>query len=112
MSETTDTVVRAKPKKTDFWRVVPSHNLLKASNRVYFRSLSESRAKNWVETHCPRGSEMHLVAPNGETFHYENERRDETGGDVDLWQPFDPEEWNPPTQSEPPGQDEWADAEG
>lgn len=80
--------------------------------RTVFRSLSETRARAWVESHYPRGSEAHLVKPDGSTESYEAERTGERGADAERWGSFSPEDWVPVEQSAPPGQDEWADKEG
>jgi hypothetical protein len=102
--------VKAKKPENEWWMVKLTHPL--HSKRIVFRSMSERRAKAWVEGHYPRGSEAYLESPSGETTHYEAERTGERGGDVEAWLPFDPAEWSPPEQSPPPGQDEWADKEG
>lgn len=78
----------------NFYRVRlthPTHN-----NKTVFRSLSDTRAKRYVETHFPRGSEAYLEHPDGSKFHFEYERTDPKGGDVDQWQPFNQEDWVPP----------------
>jgi hypothetical protein len=114
----TKTPVKAQPNdnektqddKPQFFRVVLTHPGL--NGRTVFRSVSEKRARTWLENHYPRGSEAHLVTPSGETHHYEAERAGERGQDVELWQPFDPKDWLPPEQQSPPGQDAWADTEG
>jgi hypothetical protein len=99
--------VKAKPQ---FYKVVATHpNLHK---RVMFRSISETRARQWLANHYPRGSEAHLIAPDGTTEHYERERAGEHGEDASLWAPFDPESWIPVDQNPPPGDSEWADKEG
>lgn len=114
MTETSD----AKAKKVDsatgkpsFWRVVlthPNHN-----GKTVFRSISETRARLWLVNHCPRGSEMHLVGPDGSTHSYEHERVGENGNDAERWDSFfDPAEWIPVDQAPPPGDSEWADKEG
>lgn len=115
----TDTSV-AKASKTDadsatgkpvFWRVVlthPNHN-----GRTVFRSVSETRARNWLMGRCPRGSEMHLVAPDGTAHSYEHERVGENGTDAERWDSlFNPDDWIPVDQAPPPGESEWADKEG
>lgn len=99
-----------KPGKPQFFKVVlthPNHN-----NRTVFRSVSETRARKWLQDHYPRGSEAHLVAPDGTIEHFETERRGENGMDADQWQPFDPSTWEPVDQMAPPGESEWADKEG
>jgi hypothetical protein len=109
----TDAPTASKSTKTpgpEFNKVVlthPSH-----MGRVVFRSVSEQRARTWLQNHCPRGSEMHLQLANGNTEHYEQERRGENGTDAEQWQSFDPESWVPVEQAVPPGDSEWADKEG
>jgi hypothetical protein len=110
-----DTATATAPKRVqkqpDEWFRVklthPNHN-----GRTVFRSLSEKRARAWLEAHYPRGSEAHLVLPGGATQSYEAERAGERGADVEAWADFDPSEWTPTEQAPPPGQDEWADKEG
>lgn len=101
---------RADVEKPQFFKVVATHPHL--NDRIFFRSVSERRARAWLEAHYPRGSEAHLVTPDGETHHYEAERTGERGADVEQWQPFDRAEWTPVEQAPPPGQDEWSDTEG
>lgn len=109
---TTGTTVTAKRSKpSDEWfRVQLTHPNL--NRRTVFRSLSEKRARAWLEAHYPRGSEAHLVTPGGGTQAYEAERSGERGSDADSWADFDPEDWTPTEQAPPPGQDEWSDKEG
>lgn len=109
VSKTTDNTP-AKKDDLQFFKVVLTHPNL--NGRVVFRSVSEKRARSWLENHYPRGSEAHLVTPSGETHHYEAERTGERGADVEAWQPFDPSTWVPVEQSVPPGQDAWSDTEG
>ena len=93
-----------------WYKVVATHPQL--MGQTFFRSISESRARQWLESHYPRGSEAHLVLPDGSTENYEAERRGENGADADKWAPFDPESWVPVSQAPPPGDSEWADKEG
>jgi hypothetical protein len=79
--------------------------------RVVFSSVSETRARAWLESHCPRGSEFYLELPDGSTHAYEVERTGAQGADVELWQPYDYESYVAPSMNEPPGQDAWADVE-
>jgi hypothetical protein len=79
--------------------------------RVLFRSVSETRARQFVEKRFPRGEEAYLEMPDGTTLAYMAERQGEHGQDADAWGPFDPETWKPPEEQEPPGQSEWADVE-
>lgn len=85
----------------------PNHN-----RKVVFRSVSESRARDFVEKRFPRGSEVYVESPDGVTTHYEAERTGERGQDAEKWQPFDPTQWYAPEEAVPPGQDAWADKEG
>jgi len=99
-----------KEDSPQFYRVRqthPTHN-----RRVVFRSVSESRAKDFVANRFPRGSEVYLENPDGSTHHYEAERAGDKGQDVDKWQPFNPEDWVVPAEAVVPGQDAWADKEG
>ena len=80
--------------------------------QVVFRSLSERRAKAWLQNRYPRGSEAYLEYPDGRTMAYEHERQGENGTDVELWDSFDPEAWIPPDTQAPPGDSVWADREG
>lgn len=93
-----------------FFRVRLSHPSL--NRRTVFRSVSEARARAFIEGRYPRGSEAYLEAPTGETFHYEAERTGERGADAEAWQPFNPDDFVPVEFGSPPGQDEWADREG
>lgn len=109
MTETIETPVEVSDRP-QFWRVRlthPTHN-----RRTVFRSVSEKRARNWLEGHFPRGTEAYLESPQGLTFHYEHERAGEKGADAEKWAEFDPETWVPTEQQVPPGQDAWADKEG
>ena len=95
----------------------PKWNLVKATHpmlhgKILFRSVSEQRARDFVQNRYPRGSEAYLQTTDGKTLHYEAERTGAQGQDVELWQPFDPDAWTPQDQAPPPGQDEWADKEG
>lgn len=80
--------------------------------RVLFRSVSEKRARGWLQGHFPRGSEAHLAMPDGSFESYEAERQGEHGQDADPWGEFDPESWKPAAMQEPPGQTAWGDVEG
>jgi hypothetical protein len=100
----------ADKSRPQFYKVVLTHSA--HNGRTVFRSVSETRAKQWLENHYPRGSEAHLVAPDGKTFSYERERAGENGADADMWGEFDPSEWQPVEMNVPPGASEWADKEG
>lgn len=93
-----------------FHKVRMTHPSL--NKRVVFRSISEERARNWLESHYPRGSEAYLELSDGTTEHHEMERQGENGARADKWGPFDPEEWIPSDQAPPPGDSAWADKEG
>jgi hypothetical protein len=98
------------PPEPQFYKVILSHPDL--NGRVVFRSVSESRARAWVENHFPRGSEAYLEAPDGTMESYEAERQGEHGQDADSWASFDPSEFQPVSQVAPPGDTPWADKEG
>ena len=95
--------------KPQFWRVISSFP--QDDGRVLFRSVSEKRARAWLERHVPRGEEAHLKTPSGDFESYHAERAGPHGEDMDQWQPFDPDSWKPPAQQEPPGDSAWADVE-
>lgn len=104
----TDTVV--KPEDLDWYKVRlthPNHH-----KKVVFRSVSEKRARDFVQRRFPRGSEAYLESPDGTTEHYEHERQGHMGTDMDQWQPFNPDEWIPPDTQAPPGETAWSDKEG
>jgi hypothetical protein len=113
----TDTATTTKsPAKTDK-PGKPQFHLVKLTHpnhhgRIVFRSISEARAKRFVQDRYPRGSEAYLEHPDGTAEHYEAERTGEFGMDAEPWAPFDPEAWVPPEQAPPPGDSEWADKEG
>ena len=87
-------------------------SLLTAGDRVLFSSVSQSRAKQWIEDHCPRGSHFFLLAPDGSMSSYEAERA--TGGprgeDLETWQPFDRAAYQAPELAPVNAHDPWADA--
>ena len=85
----------------------PNHH-----GRIVFRSISEQRARNFIQNRYPRGSEAYLELADGTTHHHEAERTGENGTDAEAWAAFDPETWIPPEQAAPPGDSEWADKEG
>jgi hypothetical protein len=80
--------------------------------RVVFSSVSETRAKQHIANHFPRGSEAHLVTPDGNTLSYESERVGENGADADPWADFDPASYQVPSQAVVAGQDQYADRNG
>jgi hypothetical protein len=104
---TRDDETSSAPK---FYRVISSFPL--DHERVLFRSISEKRARGWLERHIPRGEEAHLKLPDGTFESYVVERHGPHGEDMDSWQPFDPASWKPPAEQEPPGDSAWADVEG
>jgi hypothetical protein len=79
--------------------------------KTLFRTVSEARARRFIETRFPRGEEAYLELPDGSTQSYSHERQGEHGQDTERWQPFDPDSWKPPAEQEPPGQSAWADVE-
>jgi hypothetical protein len=105
--------VKEAPKGKDgyAWHKVvlthPNHN-----RKVVFRSLSEARARAFIEKRHPRGSEAFLEMPDGTTQSYEHERTGEQGIEDDHWKDFDPDSWMPVDQNAPPGEQAWSDKEG
>lgn len=100
-----------KPVEYEWFKVVlthPDHN-----KKVVFRSLSERRARDFLVRRFPRGSEAHLVRPDGGTSSYETERQGHQGNDVELWdENFDASSWSGPDSAVPPGENAWSDKEG
>jgi hypothetical protein len=93
------------------YRVVVSNKM--SGDRVLFSSVSQTRAKKWIENHCPRGSHFFLLGPDGSTSSYEAERSTgmgPNGEDIDTWQPFDREAYQAPDLSPVNSNDPWADA--
>lgn len=80
--------------------------------KAVFRSLSESRARAFVERRFPRGSEVYLEHPDGREESYEAERQGDMGTDTEPWQPFDHTTYRSPDMEPPPGETAWADKEG
>lgn len=103
-------VAATKPDAPKWYRVVLTHPM--HNGRTVFRSVSQDRARAFIERRFPRGSEAYLLTPEGDSFHCEMERTGERGADAPRWAPFDPTSWLPPSQAEPPGQDAWSDKEG
>lgn len=100
----------AKAKAPDFYKVRlshPNHN-----KKIVFRSVSKTRARNFIERRYPRGSEAYIEHPDGAIESYEHERQGDFGTDAERWAPFDPETYQPADQSPPPGDSEWSDKEG
>lgn len=100
----------AKASAPQRYRVVVS--LKTAGDRVLFSSVSEKRARKYVEEHCPRGSHFFVLSPDGSMHSYEHERH--TGGpqgeDVEVWQPFDRDAYQAPELTPVNTNDPWADA--
>lgn len=90
------------------YKVVVSNNM--AGDRVLFSSVSESRAKAWIVSHCPRGSHFFLLSPDGSMQSYEAERSGLQGEDADPWAEFDRAAYQAPTLAPVNTNDPWADA--
>jgi hypothetical protein len=97
-------------KGPDRYRVIVS--LKGAGDRTLFSSVSQKRARKYVEDHCPRGQHFFVLAPDGSMESYEAERL--TGGpqgeDIEAWQPFDRDAYQAPTLEPVNTNDPWADA--
>lgn len=97
-------------KGPDRFRVIVSNNM--AGDRTLFSSVSEKRARNYVEDKCPRGQHFFVLSPNGDMHSYEAERL--TGGpqgeDVEAWQVFDRAAYQAPDLAPVNTNDPWADA--
>lgn len=83
-----------------------------ARDRVLFSSVSEKRARKYVEDNCPRGQHFFVQNPDGSMWSYEHERH--TGGpqgeDIDVWQEFDRNSYSSPELVPVNVHDPWADA--
>lgn len=90
------------------YKVIVSNNM--AGDRVLFSSVSENRAKAWIEGHCPRGSHFFLLAPDGSMSSYEAERTGVQGEDAESWAAFDRDEYQAPSLAPVNSNDPWADA--
>jgi hypothetical protein len=90
------------------YKVIVSNNM--TGDRVLFSSLSEKRAKAWIEGHCPRGSHFFLLAPDGSMQSYEAERTGVQGEDAEPWAEFDRDAYQAPTLAPINTNDPWADA--
>ena len=107
-----DEMVAAKAAKggPDRYKVLVSNAT--HGDRTLFSSVSEKRARKYVEDHCPRGSHFFVRSPDGTDWSYEHERH--TGGpqgeDVEAWQPFDREAYQAPDLAPVSTNDPWADA--
>jgi hypothetical protein len=113
MAETTKTSpAKSAPTEPTFQFFKVRSSFPTDRKRVLFRSISETRARNFIANRFPRGEEAYLEHPDGTTESYAQERAGEHGEDMNQWQPFDPESWKPPEEQEPPGQTAWGDVEG
>jgi hypothetical protein len=99
----------ATEKPIPRFKVVSSHAL--DQGRVLFSTVSEKRARAFIQNRFPRGEEAHLVTPDGKTESYQHERTGPHGEDVEQWQPFDAAAWRPPQEQPPPGETAWQDVE-
>jgi hypothetical protein len=92
------------------FKVIVSNKL--SNDRTLFSSVSEKRARLYVENRCPRGQHFFVLAPDGSMSSYEAERL--TGGpqgeDVEAWQDFDRDAYQAPDLSPVNSNDPWADA--
>jgi hypothetical protein len=91
------------------WRVKLSHPLER--ERVVFSSISEKRARAFIERRYPRGEEAFLESPEGDTESYQAERTGPHGEDAEQWAEFDLAAYVPPEEQAPPGEAAWADVE-
>jgi hypothetical protein len=103
------TKVSAKASSPDRWQVKLSHPLER--KRTVFSSVSEKRARAFLQNRYPRGEEAYLEGPDGYTESYQQERTGEHGEDAEPWQAFDPEAYVPPEEAAPVGEAAWADVE-
>jgi hypothetical protein len=94
---------------TDRWQVRLSHPAER--RKVVFSSVSESRARAYLQNRYPRGEEAYLEGPDGSTESYQHERTGEYGEDADKWAEFDPDKYKPPEEQPPPGESSWQDVE-
>jgi hypothetical protein len=90
------------------FKVIVSNNM--AGDRVLFSSVSEKRAMQWIEGHCPRGSHFFLLSPDGTMRSYEAERTGSQGEDAEQWAVFDRAEYQAPSLAPVNTNDPWADA--
>ena len=91
------------------FKVRLSHPL--ENKKVVFSSVSEARARRFVQNRYPRGEEAYLESPDGSTQSYQHERTGPKGEDAEQWADFDPETYIPPEEAPPPGESAWADVE-
>lgn len=95
----------------EFWYVRVSNP--QALGRALFRSVSEQRARSWVETHVPHGEEVYLESPSGEKYAYHKGRLDgKYGVPAEEWAEFDPSKYVQPNMPQEAPQSAWADLEG
>jgi hypothetical protein len=106
---TTKTASKDSPP-TARWKVRLSHPLER--RRAVFSSVSEARARSRIVNSYPRGTEAYLESPDGVTESYQQERTGPYGEDAEQWQPFNPDDYQPPEEAAPPGESAWADTEG
>lgn len=100
----------ARTSAPERYKVVVSNKM--NGDRVLFSSVSEKRARKYVEEHCPRGSHFFVLSPDGSMSSYEHERHSggPQGEDVEVWQPFDRDAYQAPELSPVNTNDPWADA--
>jgi|SRR5215510_13225918 len=108
-SPTTKPADKTPSPPTKRWQVKLTHPLERS--KVVFSSVSEKRARAFVENRYPRGEEAYLESPSGKTESYQAERTGPYGEDADQWADFDPASYVPPEQAPPPGEAAWADQE-
>ena len=112
-ASTTTTKTPAKASNSDDdpgrYQVRLSHP--QERKKVVFSSISENRARRFIQNRFPRGSEAYLEKPDGTFEHYEGERTGPHGEDADQWADFDPESYVPPEEAAPPGEAAWQDVE-
>jgi hypothetical protein len=80
----TESTAPVKASDLDWYKVRLTHHI--HNRKVLFRSVSEKRARKFVENRFPRGSEAYLELPDGSEEHYEHERQGEMGTDVEFHQ--------------------------
>lgn len=100
----------AKKAGPDRFRVIVSNK--GAGDRVLMSSVSEKRARAFVENRCPRGQHFFVLSPDGTMSTFEAERAGggPQGEDVDMWQEFDRDAYQAPDLSPVNTSDPWADA--
>jgi hypothetical protein len=93
------------------FKVRSSHSL--DQNRgPLFSTVSEKRARAFIQNRFPRGEEAYLETPDGKFESFQQERTGPYGEDVEQWAAFDPKSWAPPAEQAPPGESAWSDVEG